>query len=106
VTWSYGLRCRVGTFCGALMSYHVHNGGPAPDEDDDDDDFVVQYLSTFLQTRTLLGNAVRGSIRLDDRRATPCRHGPRWRRCGGAEARLRRGGELGQGRVCARRRHW
>jgi hypothetical protein len=44
------------------MACHAHIGGPAPDEDDDDDDFVVQYLSTFLQTRTLLGNAVRSVL--------------------------------------------
>jgi hypothetical protein len=44
------------------MASHAHNGGPAPDEDDDDDDFVLQYLSKFLQTRTLLGNAVRSVL--------------------------------------------
>jgi hypothetical protein len=32
------------------------------DEDDDDDDFVVQYLNTFLRTRTFLGNAARSVL--------------------------------------------
>jgi DDE superfamily endonuclease len=57
------------------MAYHAHNGGPAPDEDDDDDDFVVQYLSTFLQTRTLLGNAVRSVLVTAARRRAGTVHG-------------------------------
>jgi hypothetical protein len=65
----YGLRCRVGSFCGALIADHAYNGGPAPDDDDDDNsDFVVQYLSKFLQTRTLLGNAVRSVLMAAARR--------------------------------------
>jgi hypothetical protein len=59
------------------MAHHAHKGGPTPDTDDDDDDdnFVVQYLSTFLQTRTLLGNAVRSVLVAAARRRAGTVHG-------------------------------
>jgi hypothetical protein len=54
-----GFRGRVRSYWGALMTGYAHYNSLASDNDDDDDnDFVVQYLRTFLQTRTLLGNAV------------------------------------------------
>jgi hypothetical protein len=53
----------------------VQNGGPAPGEDDDDDDFIVEYLSTFLQTCTFLGNTVRSVVMTNERRHAGKVHG-------------------------------
>jgi hypothetical protein len=51
------------------MAGYAHYNGLASDDDDDDaNDFFVQYLRTFLQTLTLLGNAVRSVLMIATRR--------------------------------------
>jgi hypothetical protein len=76
---------------------------PNDDDDDDDDDFVVLDLTTFLQTRTLLGAAVRSVLIAAARCHADTVHGgddtaaPRPSRCvaaSGTEAECMRVGAL------------
>jgi hypothetical protein len=51
-----------------MAGYAHYNGLASDDDDDDDNDFVVKYLRTFLQTRILIGNAVRSVLMTAARR--------------------------------------